>query len=61
MGQYRLNVGLEPRLLRKMRKYIFLRWGADEGFYGKTSEVVRLALEHFLDEELEKMEGARQE
>ena len=61
MGQYRLNVGLDPELLRKMRRYIFLKWGEDEGFYGKTSELVRMALRHFLDEELEKLEGEREE
>lgn len=61
MAPYRLNASLSPELAAKMRKYIYLKWGEEEGFYGKTSEVVRMALRHFLDEELEKLEGERQE
>lgn len=60
MVPYRLNVSIDHELLRKMRRYIYLRWGESEGFYGKTSEVVRLALEHFLDEELNKLEAEKE-
>ena len=53
----RLNVRISDELTAKLRRYIVLRYGENEPFYGKISEVVRGALREFLDRELERLEG----
>ena len=60
MAPYRLTVDLDPELVAKLRKYIYLRWGGSEGFYGKVSEVARLALKRFLTEELNKLKAEKE-
>ena len=56
MQSMKLTVILDQKLSRKLRRYVWLRLGEDEGSYGKISEVTRLALEQFLDRELPPLE-----
>lgn len=50
----KITAYVDEELNRKMWKYISLRWGGGSS-YGKISEVMRRALERFLDEELNKL------
>lgn len=52
----RVNVRIGEEVMAKLRRYIVLRWGGTESIYGKTTLVVTMALERFLDEELPKLE-----
>jgi len=55
-GMPRLNVVISESLRAKLQEYIIRKYGVSESFYGKISEVVRIALEEFLEREL-KEEG----
>jgi len=48
----RLNVVISESLRAKLQEYIIRKYGVSESFFGKISEVVRIALEEFLEREL---------
>ena len=55
----KITAYVDEELNRRMWKYISLRWGGGSS-YGKISEVMRRALERFLDEELNKLEAEKE-
>ncbi len=57
----RLNVSIDQQLTAKLRRYIMLRFGENEAFFGKISEVVRTSLQEFLDKELPNLEEVARE
>ena len=60
MNGLRLNVSIDQQLTAKLRRYIMLRYGENEAFFGKISEVVRTSLQEFLDKELPNLEETQE-